>query len=195
MGPGIIIPVIFIAIVIPVGYTWAKNLKDAGAGGGTDESAPPPSARLTSNVLRELASPPWRVVYEIADDKLDGVQHVLLGPAGIFALETSMEPLPQMTDAEPDPHEVARVAISRGGLDDALSRCAMSSDALVTAHWGVSEGDQGPAIDVLPGLVAVDGRAIPAWTDSLSGDGLSPAQVDLAWQTVLTAIGRPDPLA
>jgi hypothetical protein len=24
---------------------------------------------------------------------------------------------------------------------------------------------------------------------------LSPAQVDLAWQTVVTSIGRPDPLA
>jgi len=37
------------------------------------------------------------------------------------------------------------------------------------------------------------------WADNAAagrdGPPLSPAQVDLAWQTVVTAIGRPDPLA
>jgi hypothetical protein len=51
----------------------------------------------------------------------------------------------------------------------------------------------------MPGASAVDGRHVRDWADRAAterdGQPLSPAQVDLAWQTVVTAIGRPDPLA
>ena len=195
MGPGIIIPLLLITIVVPVGIAWAKtNLKGTAAGGG-DEPVVAPSARLTSNALRELPVPPWRVIYEIADEKLGGVGHVLIGPGGIFAMQTSLEPLPPAATGDPDPHDVARSAITRGPLDDALGRCAMASDRLVQIHWGVVEGPHAAAVETLPGTIAVDGRAIGTWVDSLPDDALTPAQVDLAWQTVLTSIGRPDPLA
>ena len=63
MGPSIIIPLLVIAVVVPVALTWAKKqFKDGGAG-VVDEVAVAPSARLTSTALRELPSPPWRVVY------------------------------------------------------------------------------------------------------------------------------------
>jgi hypothetical protein len=192
MGPSIIIPVILLAVVLPLGLVWAKNLKD---NQGDDEPIAAPSARLTSGALRELPTPPWRVVYEIADDKLGGIGHVLIGTPGVFALETTMDPMPAPDVGEPDPHDVARAAIARGDLDDALARCAMSSAGLVTVHWGASEHDAGPAVEVLPGHVAVDGRAMTEWTASLDDHALTAAQVDLAWQTVLTTIGRPDPLA
>jgi hypothetical protein len=52
----------------------------------------------------------------------------------------------------------------------------------------------GATVDVLPGLTAVDGRSLDAWASGRPAT-LTQAQVDLAWQTVLTAIGRPDPLA
>ena len=42
---------------------------------------------------------------------------------------------------------------------------------------------------------AVDGRQLQTWVETASDRNLTPAQVDLAWQTVVTAIGRPDPLA
>ena len=194
MGAGIIIPVLLIAVVVPAALFWAKsNLKEGGGAG--DEPISPPSARLTSEALRGLPSPPWRVVYEVAEDKLDGIEHVLIGPPGVFAIETSMDPLPERPAGEPDPKAVARAAISRGGLDDALARCAQSSNGLVTVHWGVVEGEHAPAVDVLPGHLAVDGRRLGVWADSMDGGALTAAQVDLAWQTVLTAIGRPDPLA
>jgi hypothetical protein len=44
-------------------------------------------------------------------------------------------------------------------------------------------------------MTAVNGRSLQEWADSLKQQALTPAQVDLAWQTVLTSIGRPDPLA
>ena len=75
---------------------WARRqFKQPGAVAGELSSAP--AARLTSNALRALESPPWRVVYEIGHDRMDGVEHVLIGPAGIFAVVTSMDP-----DAAPD---------------------------------------------------------------------------------------------
>jgi hypothetical protein len=131
-------------------------------------------------------------VYEIAADKLGGVEHVLIGPGGIYAMQTSMEPLPE--PAPGDARAIGRAAVVRGALDDALRRCAMSSTALATVHWGAAGGTAPPSVDVHPGAVAVDGRGLDAWASALPAT-LTPAQVDLAWQTVVTAIGRPDPLA
>lgn len=190
MGPGIIIPLAILAIVVPLVFNWARKTFKAGASAVV--AAPPPSARLTSNALRELPIPPWRIVPEIAADKLGGIEHVLIGTGGVFAVETSLDPLPEPA-ADATPHQVAQVAIRRGALDDALRRCAMTSDRLITVHWGTGGVPQ-PSVDVLPGLTAVDGRSLTAWAASLPAV-LTPAQVDLAWQTVVTSIGRPDPLA
>lgn len=197
MGPGIIIPVLLVAIVVPLVFVWARRrFKELGGAGDDPPSAP--AARLTSNALRSLESPPWRVVYEIAPERMSGVEHVVIGPAGVFALETSMDPLPKPI-ADPDPHAVAAAAIMRGGLDDALRRCAMVSDRLVRIHWGVNDPTTPASIELLPGVTAVDGRQIAEWAGSarsgMDGPSLSPAQIDLAWQAVVTAIGRPDPLA
>jgi hypothetical protein len=194
MGPGIIVPLVLVAIVVPVAFTWARRtFRQHGTAAGSEPDHDP-KVRLTSNALRALPAPAWRVVYEIAHDKLGGVEHVLIGPSGIFALRTSMEPLP-VAVAEPDPHDVGRAAIVRGTLDDALRRCAMTSTSLVTIHWGVNPGGAPAALQVIPGSTAVDGRRFDEWVEAQAGGSLTPAQVDLAWQTVLTSIGRPDPLA
>ena len=199
MGPGIIIPLVIVAIVVPVAFTWAKKtFKDGGL--ADDPDAVAPAVRLTSDALRDLPTPEWRVVYEIGADKLGGVEHVVIGPPGVFAVQTTMDPPPTRaeTDAQshgrPDAQAVARVAILRGDLDDALRRCAMSSDQLVRVHWGAPVDESPPSTELFPGLTAVDGRRLAEWVDGLS-PRLSSSQVDLAWQSVTTAIGRPDPLA
>ncbi|MEO6571287.1 MAG: hypothetical protein ABIO83_07030 [Ilumatobacteraceae bacterium] len=193
MGPSIILPVLLLAVLVPVVATWAKRTLKGDPGTG-DDTATAPSARLTSTGLRGLPTPPWRVVHEIAG-KLGGVQHVLIGPPGIYAVETTMEPLPAGPVADPGALDLAAAAIARGRLDDVLRRCAMSSDRLVRVHWGANPGATVPACEILPGLVGVDGRSIDAWAAGLTDRVLTPAQVDLAWQTVVTSIGRPDPLA
>lgn len=201
MGPGIIIPVVVVAVVVPLGLAWARRRfkETAGEGDGQPITA---AVRLTSNALRGLPSPPWRVVYEIAGERLGGLEHVVIGPPGIFALVTTMDPMPEQSlDAldAPDRHAIARAAILRGALDDALRRCAMSSDTLLTVHWGAAGAGASPiSVDTQPGATAVDGRRIETWAASVGphdGPPLTAAQVDLAWQTVVTAIGRPDPLA
>lgn len=195
MGPEIIIPVVVLAIIVPIGIIWAKRKLKDGARLGIDDDTGfvAPSDRLTSNALRTLQSPPWRVVYEVAHDRLGGITHVLIGPAGVFAVRTSMEPLPSSPD-EATPAKIGQAAIARGGVDDALRRCGMSSDELLVVHWGMTDG--GPAsIQVMPGVTAVDGRRITSWAAERPSERLTTSQVDLAWSSVLTAIGRPDPLA
>ncbi len=199
VGPKILIPVLLLVVIVPMVSWWAKKRFRDGA--GSDVNVVAPSSRLTSNALRALESPPWRVVYEIAADKMNGIEHVLIGPAGAFAIVTVLDPLPAAPVeelAEPDAHELARVAIIRGGLDDALRRCAMSSAGLVRVHWGQVGVGAPHSVAVMHGVTAVDGRQVAQWASALgAGAGqptLSPAQVDLAWQTVLMSIGRPDPL-
>ncbi len=207
VGPKILIPVLFVVIIVPLVSWWAKKRFKDGHNDQADFVAP--SSRLTSNALRGLASPPWRVAYEIAPEKLSGIEHVLIGPAGAFALVTVLDalPIPSDTDdnqgaSEPDAQALARAAITRGGLDDALRRCALTSTGLVRVHWGPVLAGAPNSVEVMHGVIAVDGRRLGQWasqieSQAVTGAGssqLSPAQVDLAWQTVLTSIGRPDPL-
>jgi len=200
-----------LVIIVPLVSWWAKKRFKDGVENHVEVVAP--SSRLTSNALRELASPPWRVVYEISPDKLSGVEHVLIGPPGAFAVVTVLDPLPpdpvRMTGdrdagrrAEPDPRALAQAAITRGGLDDALRRCALSSVGLLRVHWGQAAGGSPQPVNVMHGVTAVDGRQLQRWASQLGPEAdtnherptLTSAQVDLAWQTVLTSIGRPDPL-
>jgi hypothetical protein len=197
MGPGIIIPVVVLAVIVPSALTLARRkFKAATAGDGASRTGVgiDPSVRLTSNALRALTSPPWRVIHEIAPQRLSGIDHVVIGPAGVLPIVTSIEPLPR-PPFEHDPTAVAAAAVQRSELDDALRRCAMSSDRLVVVHWGASSEPDTTACEPVRGVVAVDGRALQAWLEQLDTTSLSPAQVDLAWSTILTAIGRPNPLA
>jgi hypothetical protein len=194
MGLNIIVPVVIVLIVMPTVFVWARKRFKQGGESATIDAGSDPSRRLTSNALRSLPAPPWRVVYEVADDKLGGVEHVVIGPSGVFAVRTSMSALPEPI-SDPEPQALAAVAIMRGALDDALRRCAMTSDALVTVHWGVNADKKPASVEVMPGSHAVDGRKLEHWANGLGAGRLTPAQVDLAWQTVVTAIGRPDPLA
>ena len=153
MGSNIIIPVIIIAVIVPAITLWAKHrFKDSA--GADDDPPVAPSDRFTSNALRELESPPWRVVYEIGADRMGGVGHVLIGPTGVYAMRTTMDPLPAAPTTEPDARAIGAAAVARAELDDALRRCAMSSDRLVTVHWGANEGSE-IAIELLPGHTAV----------------------------------------
>jgi hypothetical protein len=51
MGPGILIPVLLVAVVVPVAFVWARRRFKEPAS-GADEPASAPAIRLTSNALR-----------------------------------------------------------------------------------------------------------------------------------------------
>jgi hypothetical protein len=192
IGPGIVIPIVAVAILVPATFVFFKrylnSIKLESA------SLVPSGARLTAAALHRLPTPPWRVVYEVPSDSLGGIDHVLIGPAGIFAITTTLTTMPSVSAERPSAETVARGAIARGDLDDVLRRSAMESTGHVTVHWGRADDADAVVVEIAHGSIAVSGHRIDDWFESLSPSGLSPAQVDLAWQTVVTGIGRPDPL-
>jgi len=179
--------------------TWrfaTKRLRTAGEpDDGPASSRGTAGVRLTSTTLHRVVAPPWRVVLEVPAERLGGVEHVLIGPPGIYAVSTVLAPLPDSTidDTPASAEELAASAILRAELDDVLATCAMSSDARVVIHWGRTESDQ-RAVDAGHTTIAVDGNRLADWMGTLEQRRLSQQQVDLAWQTVCLAIGRPDPL-
>jgi hypothetical protein len=194
IGPGIIVPIVAVVVVVVAGFIafrrYLNSIKPEA------ESSVPSGARLTAAALHRLPSPPWRIVYEVASDSLGGIDHVLIGPAGIFAITTELSTMPSPSTEQPSAETAAKGAIARGDLDDLLRRCAMESTGHVTVHWGRVEFDMADAVvvDVAHASIAVSGHRIDDWLASLRATDLSSAQADLAWQTVVTGIGRPDPL-
>lgn len=151
-------------------------------------------ARLTSERLHAMPSPPWRVVYEIADDRLGGIDHVVIGPPGIIALTTVMADRPDAVEPSA-PQQVAASAMMRGPADELAQRAGLHCELLAKVFWGASDPDRPAATETMPGTVAVEGQRLNEWLSSLPPGPLSSAQIDLAWQTMLTGIGRPDPFA
>ena len=193
IGPGIIVPIVAVAVVVPTGLVVFKRyLNSIKVQSGSTE---PSGARLTAAALHRLPSPSWRIVHEIANDSLGGIDHVLIGPAGIFAITTTLSKMPAPSSEPPSAETMAKGAIARGDLDDVLRRCALESNGHVTVHWGRADAADAVVVEIAHGSIAVSGHRIDDWFESLAtSGGLSQAQVDLAWQTVVTGIGRPDPL-
>lgn len=151
-------------------------------------------ARLTSERLQQLPSPPWRVVLEIGEDRLGGVDQVIIGPSGIIAVSTLMIDRPTQAGT-PDPHQLAMAAMMRGPVDELAARSGLSCKTLAKVYWGSQRPEQPAALDVGLGTAAIEGQRLTDWLQTLPPGPLTPAQIDLAWQAILTGIGRPDPLA
>lgn len=183
---------IVIVVVVGGAYAWYRRyLRNL----APDENVRQLSGvRLTSERLHTLPNPPWRVVFEIGEDRLGGVDHVVIGPSGIIAVTTIMADRPPSTD-EADAHQVASSATLRSEVDDLARRAGLSCDRLAKVFWGAEQPDQPAAIEVMHATTAVVGQRLTEWLATLPPGPLTSAQIDLAWQAVLTGIGRPDPLA
>lgn len=200
VGTGVVVAGIVLAALAAVGgYAVQRSRRvfkalseDHPPESGTAVSTPPTAVRLTTGALRGLPVP-WRVVPEIAPERLTGAEHVIVGPPGAFAVVTTLDPLPTATE-EHEPGVVARAAMLRGGLDDALARVRLASTGVVSVHWGSAPDDAPAAVAGVHGVTHVDGRRLTEWAAALDGETLTASQIDLAWQSVVTSIGRPDPL-
>jgi hypothetical protein len=196
IGPGIIVPLVLLVVVVPAVLLWARRrLRET-----DDAVVMPTGSRLTSSALLSLG-PPWRVVPEIATDALGGIDQVLVGPPGVFAVTTTMAPRTRLDPARANAR-AADAAISRARLDDALVAAGSPPTSSVHVHWGrtadpdagtAAAPDAGWSVDS-PGVVHVDGRRLLDWVASLDGTVVvDPGRVDAAWAAAATAIGRPDP--
>lgn len=192
----ILIPLIVVVLVMGGFYAWySKKMTDMKL---TDGERPLPGARLTSERLRSMPNPPWRVVFEIGEKSLGTIDHVVVGPVGVIAVETIMADRPEVGEAAEQSNAaqlMANAAITRGDLDDLTSAVGVPCKLLAKVYWGTPAPDQPAAVNVTEGLVAVEGQRLAQWLMALPPGSLVPAQVDQVWQTVLIGIGRPDPLA
>lgn len=194
MAVRIIVPIIVVLAVAALLWTWYRQSL---ARLEPDDSTPIRPVRLTAEALRRLPSPPWRVVHEIADGTLGSIDHVVIGPGGAIAIETSVGERDGDRADPPDPatpHELAAASVARGEVDDLLAWTGASCILLARVVWGPPRADTPPAAEIMTGVVEIDGHRIEEWFVSLPPGRLSPSQVDLAWAAVVTGIGRPDPI-
>lgn len=193
MSPSVLIPLVATTLALVLFYVWyRRKLADMKPDA---DSRSLPGARLTAERLRLLASPPWRAVYEIGERHLGAIDHVVVGPTGVIAIETLMLDRPEIAGGTSDAQLLATAAIERGDVDDLTRTVGVPCNLLAKVYWGAAQPDLPAAIEVTTGLVAVDGHRLVDWLVGLPPGPLAPAQIDQVWQVVTTGVGRPDPLA
>ena len=192
MNAGIAISLVVLAVVLIGTFTAYRRAMRRLA---LDETVREiKGVRLTSERLHALPSPPWRIVPEIGHDRLGGVDHVVIGPAGIFAIETIVAERPG-EGSTTDPYLVAAAATMRAPADELAQRVGLRCDLLAKVFWGSQQPERPAAFPSVHATVAVEGQRLTEWLSTLPPRPLTGAQIDLAWQAILTGIGRPDPLA
>lgn len=191
VSPRIVISVFAIIAVMVVAYMMYKRYISSLA---PDEKVRQVNgARLTSENLHGLPTPPWRIVFEISEDKLSGVDHVVIGPSGVIAVTTIMADRPTAV-TEPEAHQVAASAVSRSGVDELAQRAGLQCNMSAKVFWGTPHPELPAAIETMHATMAVEGQRFTEWLSTLPPGPLTPTQIDAAWQAILIGIGRPDPL-
>lgn len=193
MKIGVLLPLVAATVALVLFFLWYRS-KLADLKPEADRRSLP-GARLTAERLRRLASPPWRVVYEIGERHLGAVDHVVVGPIGVIAIETLVMNRPDVAEGAGGAQLVATAAIERGDVDDLTRAIGVPCNLLAKVYWGAAQPDLPAAIEVTTGLVAVDGHRLVDWLVGLPPGPLSPTQVDQVWHVVTTGVGRPDPLS
>ncbi len=195
MSFGIIVPLILLPIILVVVFAWYRRSM---TGLGTVESKPVSGLRLSAEALHR-APPPWRVVYEIGG-ALGEIDHVIVGPGGVTAITTVVADRPNpdvLLGARTEAVLVSEAAIARGPLDELLRAAAASCDHWARVYWGTPDPNRHAADGLVHGSVLVEGQRIDEWLSSLVDHASAPIdaqRIDEIWRTIVTGIGRPDPL-
>ena len=196
MSRGIIIPLILLPIAIVGVFVWYRRsiaaLRPA-------EAKPVSGVRLTAEALHRAPTPPWRVVYEIGG-ALGDIDHVIVGRSGVTAITTIVADRPDPDRLRSERGEailVSEAAIARGPLDELLRATSASCDRLARVYWGRPDTRRPVEEPLVHASVLVEGQRIEEWLatlDAAASDPLDPDRIDAIWRTIVTGIGRPDPL-
>jgi hypothetical protein len=193
---GIIIPLILLPIAIILAFVWYRrsiaNLRPT-------EAKPVSGLRLTAEALHRAPTPPWRVVYEIGG-ALGGIDHVIVGPSGVTAITTVVADRPDPDRLRNERGEailVSEAAVVRGPLDELLRAANASCDRWARIYWGRPDPRRPVEDPLVHASVLVEGQRIDEWLTALdtgASDPPDPDRIDAIWRTIVTGIGRPDPL-
>lgn len=196
MDLGIVIPLVVLPILIIGGFVWYRRSIDELA---PDDTRPVSGVRLTAEALHRDADPPWRVVHEIGG-ALGGVDHVVIGPAGIIAITTVVADRPTPDDlirATGEAQLVSEAAVNRGPVDEVARPSEVACRLWARVYWGAAATSRPPHDELVHGSQLVEGQRVGEWLHTLAAGAADPLDgdtIDHAWRAVVTGIGRPDPL-
>lgn len=140
----------------------------------------------TAQELRKLTGKGWRLVNHVILKQRD-IDHVLVGPAGVFAVETKWTATPWEWGPV-DPRIVAAARTAREHAHDLTLWHDLKSLGIGEGHpvvflWG--QGAAGiPADAEVDGVRIVTGKSAAPWRASLSHDGLTADQIREAWSAL-----------
>jgi hypothetical protein len=195
VSPGIVISLIALAILLVAGYVWYRR---SIAGMRPTDPKPVSGVRLTAEALHR-APAPWRVVHEVGG-ALGDIDHVIVGPVGVVAVTTVVGDRPDpraLLDARAEALLIIEAAVARGPLDELLRAADTSCQHWARVYWGTPDARRPAVEQLVHGSALVEGQRIGEWLDALATSTsahVDPPRVDLVWRTIVTGIGRPDPL-
>jgi len=193
---GIILPLVVLPLIIVGVFVWYRRSM---AGMKPSESRPIAGLRLTAEALHRAPSPPWRVAYEVAS-ALGDVDHVIIGPPGVIVIRTVVADRPEpasLLDTRSEAQLMSDAAIARGPVDELLRAADASCNRTATVFWGTPHTGRPAADEVVHGSQLVEGQRLDEWLTTLAASASPPldqARIDAIWRTIITGIGRPDPL-
>jgi hypothetical protein len=142
----------------------------------------------TAQQLRRMRRQGWRVVNHVTLRQWD-IDHVLLGPGGVYAIETKWSATPWKTC--PPERRVAeaceQVAANSRDLTLLLKRHGVGAVEPVVVLWGAGTKDLPAVQPVTNGprtVLLVSGPSAASWLTTLPTDRLQPDQVLAAWQAL-----------
>lgn len=153
----------------------------------------------TAQELRKLRRKGWRVVNHLMLRAWD-IDHVLVGPGGIFAVETKWSAQPWKLDPLDDRILAATRQVTGNARDLSLwhplkAACGQSARGVVVV-WGHAADGQTVDKPLRSGEVEiVTAKTIELWCNSLPATGLTESQVDACWRALEDQVRVRDRLA
>lgn len=142
----------------------------------------------TAQELRKLRRRGWRVVNHLMLRNWD-IDHVLVGPGGVIAVETKWSAQPWEFDPPEGRILTAVQQVKQNARDLSLWQPIKASGAAsasgVVVLWGQSaEASEARAPKRFDDVVVVTGRTIDDWRHSLPSVGLTDSQVEACWRAL-----------
>ena len=138
----------------------------------------------TAQELRRLRRKGWQVVNHVTLTAPD-IDHVLVGPGGMFAIETKWSATPWTVDDARirSAAESACRNARRLGLWQNLKPAQVGQVRPVVFLWGAGAGELPESFEVA-GATIVPGHAAEAWRQQLGAGQLAPEQIQAAWSAL-----------
>lgn len=140
----------------------------------------------TAQELRKLGRRGWRLVNHVQLRQGD-IDHVLVGPGGVFAVETKWSAQEWRWNPPDDRLRAAAVTAGSNARDlrlwHELKSLGVTAVTPVVVLWQ-GAGRQVPGDAELEGARLVTSRTVDAWVSELGDGVLSEAQVEAAWQVL-----------